>query len=398
MNSTNISFRNATRNELAGALQDARDYTLMLFECFAAGGLDAPEQVPRLATLNPPLWELGHVAWYAEWFVLREAQSSAPAAAHRLSLLTKGDDWFDANTVPHDARWTLGLPSAGALKTYCHEVLDRVLDKLNRAAGDKLALYPYRLALAHEDAHGEALVCAMQTLGVAAPPQVAKRLIPSWAQGEIRFPGGTIQLGASRDADFAFDNEKWAHPCQVQSFTLDSTLVSNAQYSEFIADGGYEDPQFWTAAGRAWLMRQEHSAPRDWRRDGTHWCCERFGNQMALPPNEPVRHVSLYEAQAYCVWAGRRLPTEAEWEYAALSGHPALRWGDLWEWTCSPFEPYPGFSVDADREYSVPYLLTHQVLRGASFATQPRTRSAKFRHFCVPERNDMFVGFRTCAV
>src|ERR1019366_190130 len=179
MNSTNISFRNATRNELAGALRDARDYTLMLFECFAASGLDAPDKVPRFASVNPPLWELGHVAWFAEWFVLREAQSSAPTAAGRTSLLTKGDDWFDANTVPHDARWTLGLPSAGALKTYCYEVLDRVLDKLSRARADDGALYPYRLALAHEGAHGEALACALQTLRVA-PAQLAQRAIPSW--------------------------------------------------------------------------------------------------------------------------------------------------------------------------------------------------------------------------
>jgi ergothioneine biosynthesis protein EgtB len=393
----NGSFRNATPKELASALQDARDYTLALFDCFLSAGLDAPAKVPILPILNPPLWELGHIAWFAEWYILREAQSSAPTAASRTSLLTKGDDWFDSNTVPHRARWTLGLPSTGGLKMYCHEVLDRTLDKLMRVRNDDDALYPYRLVLAHEDMHGEAFAYTLQTLGGKLPPQLADRGIPAWAQGEIRFPGGTIQLGSDPDHGFVFDNEKWAHPCYVQPFTMDSTLVSNAQFIEFIADGGYQDPQFWTAAGRAWLMQQEQSAPRGWQREGGHWHCERFGRQMAVPTREPVRHVSLFEAQAYCAWAGRRLPSEAEWEFAALSGHPAFRWGDLWEWTCSPFEPYQGFSADAYREYSEPWFVTHQVLRGASFATSSRMRSPKYRNFYLPERNDMFVGFRTCA-
>jgi gamma-glutamyl hercynylcysteine S-oxide synthase len=394
----NSSFRTASPNQLAGALQDARDHTLALFECFAQIGLDVPANVPIIPIVNPPLWELGHIAWFAEWYVLREAQSSAPTAAHRASLLTKGDDWFDANTVPHRARWHLEMPSTGALKTYCHEVLDRVLDKLSRAQHDDQTLYPYRLALAYEDMRGEALAYALQTLGVTLPPRLAERTIPSWAQGEISFSGGTIELGSKPDTGFVFDNEKWAHACYVPPFIMDSTLVSNAQFSDFIEDGGYQEARFWSQAGRQWVIQQGRTAPRDWVRDGKHWRCERFGRVIALLPNEPIRHVSLYEAQAYCMWAGRRLPAEAEWEFAALSGHAALRWGDLWEWTCSPFEPYPGFSTDRYAEYSVPNFATHQVLRGASFATPARMRSLKFRNFYLPEREDMFVGFRTCAL
>jgi iron(II)-dependent oxidoreductase len=393
----NFSFRTASPNELAGALQDARDYTLALFDCFASAGFDEPGNVPILPTINPPLWELGHIAWFAEWYVLREAESSDPTSAQRTSMLTKGDDWFDANTVPHRARWTLGLPSSGALKTYCREVLDRVLDKLGRVRNQPAALYPYRLALAYEDMRGEALSCALQTLDVIMPPRLARHAIPPWAEGEIRFAGGTIQLGSSRNTEFAFDNEKWSHPCYVPPFSMDSTLVTNAQYEEFIADGGYQKAQFWTLAGRVWLMRQDRSSPGDWLRDANRWRCQRFGKQIPLRANEPVRHVSLFEAQAYCVWAERRLPSEAEWEFAALSAHPAWRWGDLWEWTCTPFEPYPDFTPDAYREYSAPSFMTHQAVRGASFATRQRMRSPKFRNFCLPERSDMFIGFRTCS-
>lgn len=398
MNPFQPSFRTASRLELARALQDSRDYTLALFDAFAAAGLDVSARVPPLDIVNPPLWELGHIAWFAEWFILREADSSAPAAAQRASLLTMGDDWFDSNTVAHRMRWKLDLPSAGALKTYCHEVLDRVLDKLERLADDDIALYPYRLALAHEDMHGDAFAYTLQTLGVALPPQLASLPSPSWAQGEIRFAGGTIELGSRSDAGFVFDNEKWAHACHVPSFTMDATLVSNAQYSDFIDDAGYQNPHYWSQAGQAWLMQQNSSAPRDWQRDGNFWRATRFGQLMTLSATQPVRHVSLYEAQAYCAWADRRLPLEAEWEFAALSGHPAFRWGDLWEWTCSPFSPYEGFTADAYREYSAPWFDSHQVLRGASFVTPARLRSPKFRNFYLPQRNDMFVGFRTCVM
>ncbi|WP_194164382.1 selenoneine synthase SenA [Lacisediminimonas profundi] len=393
----NASFRTASRSELADALTDARDYTLALFERFAEAGLDLPARVPLLSTVNPPLWELGHQAWFAEWYILREAESSQPGTARGHSLLTKGDDWFDSNLVPHKERWSLGLPSPGALKTYCREVLDRVLDKLSRSAESAAALYPYRLALAHEDMHGEALAYTMQTLGVPALPHGSWNTTRAWAQGTIRFPGGTFELGSAHN-EFVFDNEKWAHPVRLDSYEMDATLVTNAQYADFVDDNGYENPHYWTQAGRIWLMSQEQSAPRYWRRDNNSWRCERFGRDSILPQHEPVRHVNLYEAQAYCTWAGRRLPTEAEWESAALSRHPALRWGDLWEWTCSRFLPYEGFEADAYREYSQPWFDSHQVLRGASFVTPGRMRSVKFRNFYLPERNDIFVGFRTCGM
>src|SRR5690606_2964090 len=212
----------------------------------------------------------------------------------------------------------------------------------------------------------EALACAMQVLGVALPPGLSARsVVRPWAQGEIRFGGGGLMMGSPSGPGFAIDNEQPAHPCRVAPFVMDSTLVSNAQFAEFIADGGYRKAGLWSRAGREWLKEEGREAPCDWHREGKTWYCRRFGQVILPAPHEPVRHISLYEAQAWCAWAGRRLPTEEEWEFAALSAHPALRWGDLWEWTCSPFAPYPGASPEEWRDGSAYRIATHQAVRGA---------------------------------
>ncbi|QJE03616.1 ergothioneine biosynthesis protein EgtB [Massilia forsythiae] len=399
---------------MGAGMRAARHYTLALFDALAAAGYDAPERVPRLPIVNPPLWELGHVAWFGEWFVLREASGSHPGEALGNSLLARGDDWFDSNTVPHRARWTLDLPAPGALKTYCREVQDRMLDRLAREQDLDDALYPYRLALAHEDMHGEASLYTLQTLGAAPPAALApigQDLLPAAvtpaqsgdgtdaAAGDIAFDGGVFLLGGDQARGFVFDNERRAAPCRVAPFAIAADLVSNADYLEFMRCGGYQNARYWSEAGRAWLMGQERSAPRYWRRDGDGggWHELRFGRRSALDPAEPVRHVSLHEAEAYCSWAGRRLPLETEWEYAAAAGRPEFRWGRLWEWSASPFLPYEGFGADRYREYSQPWFGTRQVLRGASFATPARLRSPRFRNFFTPGRDDIFSGFRTCA-
>ncbi len=388
-----FSFRNANRHELARELQDARERSLALIEHFLRAGLDRPAVVAQTGT-GSPLRELGHVAWFAEWFVLRDAHSSDPAAARHPSMLSRGDEWFGmhAATPPSD------LPGSGATRMYAHEVLDRMLDKLSRSGDSDSALYPYRLALAHEDMWGERWMQVCQLLGLPLPPELAQEGIPAWAQGEIRFAGGTTDIGSAPGTGFVFDNEKWSHAVHVSAFSMDSTLVSNAQLAEFVEDGGYQHPEWWSAAGWSWRQSEGRSAPRHWRRDGRTWRELRFGREIVLAAHEPVRHVNLYEAQAWCQWAGRRLPSEFEWEYAALTGHPALRWGDLWEWTCSPFEPYPGFEADAWKGYSEPYFGEHQVLRGASFATPSRMRSARFRAFRAPQDDTLFAGFRSCVL
>ncbi len=393
----NASFRHASAQQLAQALTAARRHTLALFDCYAQAGYDLVSRVPQVPELTPPLWQLGNIAWFAEWFILREARSSHPADALCSGLLTRGDDLFDANLVAHRARWNLDLPATGAVRMYAREVLDRVLDKLSRAANLDSALYPYRLALAHEDLCGEAMLAGLQWLGVDVPAGLLESGPVPASGGQIAFPGGSIALGSRLDAGFAFDNEYPPQACYVPPFAIDSAPVSNAQFADFVLDGGYQNRQFWSVAGSAWLMCQERSSPLYWQRDARQWSTRRFGQPAILPPHQAVRHVNLYEAQAYCAWIGRRLATEAEWEYAATSGHPLFQWGQVWEWTATPFEPYPGFVPGAWREYSAPWFMHHQVLRGASFATPARLVSPQMRAFQAPERGDGFTGLRTCS-
>ena len=398
MISVTSSFRDASPEQLAASLQDARHYTLSLFELFQLAGLDNLARVPYLAIINPPLWELGHLVWFAEWFVLRDAPADDDAMRQRPSQLPNADRWFDSSKVHHNTRWTLDLPDTSTVKRYAQDILNRIISKLNQQPVDAATLYRIRLALAHEDMHGEAFAYTLQTLGLAALPQLTHPRNFSTNQTSLSFKGGLFEMGSPRTDMFVFDNEKWSHEIFLAAFQIDSNLITNVQYKKFMADDGYKNMQFWSEAGQKWLLASQRKAPRYWLWEDAWNRCDRFGKPLELDADAPVRHITLHEAQAYCRWSGRRLPTEAEWEYASMSGNANFRYGNLWEWTASVFEPYSGFTADAYQDYSAPWFGTHQVLRGASFATQPRIRSTRYRNFYMAERDDMFVGFRTCAV
>jgi iron(II)-dependent oxidoreductase len=323
---------------------------------------------PKLAIVNPPLWEIGHVGWFQERWCLRTASGDGVA-----SILPGADALYDSSAVAHDRRWDLPLPTLAGTRAYLAAVLEGVRERLAREPENAALHYYAQLCVFHEDMHAEAFHYTRQTL--AYGDAVGAALAAVAPRADVELAGGRCTLGAHPGRGFVFDNEKWAHEVEVAPFRIAADLVSNAEYLAFVDDGG--------------------PAPRYWRRLGGAWQRRRFDRWIPLAPQEPVLHVSALEAEDYCRWAGRRLPLEAEWEFAATRG--ALRTGQAWEWTASAFLPYPGFSPDPYEDYSRPWFGTHRVLRGASFSTPARLARPGFRNFYMPERADVFCGFRTCA-
>jgi ergothioneine biosynthesis protein EgtB len=398
MSDEGMLARNLDGTALDAALADARRHTLKILADFDS----ARWQVPELAIINPPLWELGHLGWFAEWWILRGAgpDGRGGTAARHDSILQDADRWFDSSRVAHAMRWQLNLPPVSAVYDYVGAVLDGVRNRLARASDGPQDLNRYRLALFHEDMHGEALTYMRQTLSNCPPPFLPAALEAiDEAAGEVEIVGGSFSMGLKQGDGFAFDNEMTLHQVDIAPFAIDRECVSNRAFADFVGAGGYRDPQYWSRDGWARLQRTGNTHPQYWRKaaEGRAGGWEQlwFGQWQSLPLEAPVCHITAHEAEAFCAWSGRRLPTEPEWEYAAVSS--AIRYGrSVWEWLADPFAPYPGFTPGIYQEYSAPWFHTHRCVRGASFATRPRMRHARYRNFYTPDRDDIFVGFRTC--
>ena len=405
-------MRGAGRELLSLALMDARNHTLHLFGQYQKALEAVNFVVPQLATINPPLWELGHVGWFQEWWIGRNMQRALgqrcePAHARLASIEPQADQWWDSNHVPHDTRWTLGLPGPDHIRAYLLDTLESTLDLLEKANHDDDALYFYRLCLFHEDMHGEALIYTAQTLGLNfdQPLQAALTPAPMSVREPMLIPAIVWKMG-SQGAGFAFDNEKAQHPISVPEFEIDAQVVTWAQFVEFVSDGAYDRQELWHADGWKWLQTLDAAEGRRGPRyvdqiGGASGAVlqTRFGQPRRMLGNQPAMHMTWWEADAWCRWAGRRLPAEVEWEVAAhTAARRGFRWGDVWEWMGTTFQPYPGFSPDPYVDYSQPWFGTHKVLRGASFATRARMKSPRYRNFYLPERDDIFCGFRSCAL
>ncbi|GCL63315.1 selenoneine synthase SenA [Pseudaquabacterium pictum] len=386
---------------LAAALQASRADTLLHFQRLqqALPGL----QVPQQATLNPPLWELGHIGWFQEYWLARNPQRLAgaaadPAAPRSAPLRAGADALYDSSAVPHASRWALPLPDAAATRADLAAQLGDTLSLLGRLdhAGDD-GLYFFRLALLHEDMHHEAGLYMARALGIAVDD-------PRWQAPQLPAPGPALACPAGSwllghgTAGFAFDNELGAHPVPLPGCRIDAQVLRWADYLPFVDSGGQADARLWSADGWAWRQATGAAAPRHLRQQDGQWQQWRHGQWRALDLAEPACHLSAHEAVAWCAWAGRRLPTEAEWECAAISQPGAFRWGDVWEWTASGFAPYPGFRAHPYRDYSAPWFDGRPVLRGGSFMTQPRMKHPRYRNFFPGHRTDVPAGFRSCAL
>lgn len=414
-------MRQAGSEVLSLALMDARNHTLRLFAQFQKA-LEARDfVVPQLAVVNPPLWELGHIAWFQEWWIGRNLQRSLgsgcdPLHARLASIETDADRWWNSDQVPHASRWELALPDVADCRAYLLDTLEGTLDLLDKTRHHDEsddALYFYRLCLFHEDMHAEALAYMAQTLGLALEQPLLQAFTPAPVNPRepLLVPATQWTMGsaAGGGAGFVFDNEKTQHPISVPEFEIDAQCVTWSQYVEFVADGGYDRPELWHSRGWQWLQALAASADGESRRGPRHveqigvgsgaviqnW----FGMPRRMAGNQPAMHLSWWEADAWCRWAGRRLPVEVEWEVAAhTAASRGFRWGDVWEWMGTTFRAYPGFSPDPYRAYSEPWFGTHKVLRGGSFATRARLKHPKYRNFFLPERDDIFCGFRSCAL
>lgn len=443
-----------TTEQLIAHLHEARARLLEL-----VADLDDQQMIgPQLAIVNPLRWEIAHVAHFQEFWLLRHQRGHEPIQpASNLD----SDKLYDSARVPHDTRWDLPLPSKQTTIEYTQRILDRVSEEVLRHPAKPDAAgyddnYFLHLSLLHEDMHNEAITYTRQTLGYGAPLvnhvqstafrrlSGERRVPPEGGTlnviGDAFIPGGVFRLGSELDSGFVFDNELRSHEVAVAPFAISRAAVSNAEFLAFVEAGGYRRREFWSDEGWRWRANVNAEHPVYWRQADGEWQRRIFDRWVRLEPTLPVLHVNWFEADAYCRWAGRRLPTEAEWELAASGGDKRkFPWGDeattperanldwqaggllpvdalpvgdsefgvrqmignVWEWTATDFAPFDGFQPGPYKEYSAPWFPNqgdaHKVLRGGCSATRSRLVRNAYRNFYKPDRRDVWAGFRTCA-
>ena len=446
--------RALSRDEIEELLTEARERTLLL----TAGLSDQDLRRQHDPLMSPIVWDMGHIAHFEEVWIRRNARSG-DTGSEGLSGI------YDPFENPRSVRDELPLPALPECRAFLAEVRRAVLDSLphlsledeadpaseagGRSSGDGRHLldegFVFRMVLQHEYQHNETI---LQTLQLKqGEPYRAPRLVSAPgpvpdAPGPdemVRFPGGRVTLGTD-DRSTAYDNERPAHPVELEAFWMDVHPVTNAAYLAFVEDGGYDDPGHWSEAGWGWREEAGLTAPRYWSVGAEGWE-ERFMDRVGpLHPRRPVCHVCYWEAEAYASWAGKRLPTEAEWEAAAswdpgagrarrypwgeapptasranldallfetteIGSYPDGRsptgcWdmlGNVWEWTSTDFHAYPGYRTFPYPEYSEAFFgPDFKVLRGGSWATRFGAVRNTFRNWDYPIRRQIFSGIR-CA-
>ncbi len=414
----------STPTEVAAALEVARARTTWLTE------LDEAELFAQHSPIMSPLvWDLAHISQQEELWLLREGVSERPGL-----LPADVDALYDAFTQPRAVRPSLPLLPPVEARRYGHEVRGRVLDLLERA-GD---VFPFAMVTQHEEQHDETMLATLQLRAGDPVLHAGEQLPPGRPvpHDAVLVPGGEFVLGVGAlDEPTSLDNERPAHTVDVPGFRIGRVPVTNAEWQGFVESGGYTRPELWSRRGWEHRVAEDLQRPMAWNADGSR---VRFGVVEDVPGDEPVQHVSHFEAEAYARWAGARLPTEVEWEKAcawdpvagrrrrwpwgeaqpgagvANLGGYALRpaavgalpagasaygveqlIGDVWEWTSSSFEPWPGFEPMLYAQYSAPFFGgDYRVLRGGSWATAASTVRPSFRNWDHPFRRQIFTGVR----
>jgi iron(II)-dependent oxidoreductase len=414
----------ATREGIAQRLGDVRERTMLLVEQLSDDALNTVHS----PLMSPIVWDLGHIATFEDLWLAHSAFGRP--------LLREGlGDVYDPGAAPRSERG--GLPylrSEDALR-YMDEVRTRVLELLDAAdlsPGSSPLLrgaFVYEMVLRHEQQHTETILQTLQlmTSDTYVPPR--QRDVPGAEPVDHAMavvPAGPFEMGAG-SGGFAYDNERPRHTRRLAAFGIDRVPVTNGEFLGFIADGGYDRREAWSPEGWTWRTEEGAQAPAYWRNEGRQWLVRSFGEWAPVDPALPACHVSWFEADAFARWAGKRLPTEAEWEKAAAGtapGHdranlgqlafgraPAGAFapgdsdhgvrqllGDVWEWTASGFNAYPGFTAFPYPEYSQDFFGgPFRVLRGGSWATQEGAVSQTFRNWDHPQRRQIFAGFRCAA-
>ena len=434
---TAVAPDRALLQRMAERLEEARARTFLLVAPLSEQDL----HVQHDPLMSPIVWDLGHIAHFEELWLTRNLDG--PIEFVEMPGL------YNPFEYPRSARGALPLPDFERCREVMLEIRGRVLARMASGVGDTANPlvrdgYVYRMVLQHEYQHNETILQTLQLkLGVPYTPPLRLDLpapVSTVPHGRmVRFTGGTVTIGTD-DRSEAYDNERLVHEVELAPFDIDVDPVSNGDFLGFIAAGGYSRPELWSEGGRRWLAESGANAPKYWLRSRGRWMTRAMDRTGEIDPAHPVCHVSWYEAEAFANFAGKRLPTEQEWE-AAASWDPVSRrkrrypWGDLpptrelanldqlgfgtaaigayplnvspigcrgmigdvWEWTSSDFRGWPGFEAFPYREYSEVFFGDeYKVLRGGSWATRPGAVRNTFRNWDYPIRRQIFSGFR-CA-
>ena len=387
-------MRHADREWLSLALMQARNQTLAWLALFER---HAQVPAPQPATqFEPAGWLAGHAGWLQERWIARNLQRGRGAAADATaaplaSIEPAADDWWSEAALVDRARWSAMPPTFEATRAYLAETLDVTLELLHGAAPDDDALHAFRAALFNEDA----LLRRFVALAQAQRIEAAWRLLPERRRLVLREPlhfAAQRWLLGSPPGGYVPANEQWAHDEAVPDFEIDAQALPWSQYAEFVEDGGYDEPRWWSAPGWQWLQASGRRTPRDVEQLRHGVLLRRFGRIQRAPAGEPVSQVAWFEAQAWCSWAGRRLPTEIEWELAASRGASrGFVWGEVPEWVAGHARAWPGGAAVAVADTAL------RVQRGSAWFEPQRLAHAKARRFVAADRDEGYAGFRSCA-